>query len=498
MGAGLQYALNNPVLNAYMTGLKIRQQQEQQQFQNQFQQQQAETQQNQFASQQDMMKQQLAAYKEHAQAELAHQQAQLNEEQKRNLLEATQQAGQRVAAGSLQLPQAPTALQSPQASQTPPGPGVLNTPGQQFQAPSGPSTQSPMASQIAPTQVPTGAPANPIINYGGYNVDTTGFQTPKDLIANQRAANDEAARAAGVKAGSEAAAKQPYDLAYLQKQLDTSAANALNLENVRAGHEMERSKNQISAQLTGDRIRANAETDAARIHTMGGFDPNDPNSTSMFASAVQARGNGTLDPKNYSKQQLALMDQHLMAVGQQSVDPSVIKSLNGLHAIDTTRGLLEDYANNHAHSSQLGAVANAARALAPGDLKTFQDQINAQAPLVTRNIEGVTRLNQAELQQMIKGLGGPGSGETKENLLKRIKGLDDQVSDKATKQILGGIPQSQKTRILLNNGFNADGTTAAQAASRPSGSMDFTFNGKTYSFPNVDALNTFKKTMGIQ
>jgi hypothetical protein len=442
MGAALQYAIANPILNAYMTGKQQRMQAEQLQFQQQQDLDRAQTQKDQFASQQDLMKQQLAAYKQHADAELAHQQAQLDEEHKRNLFQATQQARAAVNSGELQLPPgaqaqpaqpvaAPMQSQMAQILARPQGP----------QAVSGPQVANPQA-----VPQPTQPAQNPVMNYGGYDIDTTGFAKPEDLIARQSKIADLEAEAEGKKEKAKAEAQLPSQLTLH----DALAKEAQALEDKRAANELARTNATNQNNILLERMRAAASRDVAKINTFGGMTPDDFTKLSTgVADGDIAKPSGKLG---------TLVGLHVLQADQRPVDPKTIQQLNGIHALDTLRNTMQDYIDQHAPDSRLSAAENAARAMAPGDLKNFNDIVRGQASVAAKQLGQANRMSEPEIQRIVSSLPTPASGNTRQELLQKLAAFDDQYKSKTAKEILGGVPDEQKKRILVKNGFNADGS----------------------------------------
>lgn len=460
MSSGLQYALANPILNAYMTGVQQRRQAEQQQFEQEYKTQQAQTQQDQFASQQDLMKQQLAIYKQHADAELAQQQASLKEEHSRNWLEANKNYAAQVASGQMQLPQTQQQAPQGQPSATPMQSQMAQTLARPAapQAVSGPQVANPNA-QATPQQV-SPPPVNPVVNYGGYDINTTGMATPQDLMDRRKALNDEEARAAGAKSKAEAEGKAPTELAQLQAQLSAQAKNAQDLEEQRSRHEMDRTR--LTAQNAKDveAMRARAELDRTRIATFGDMDPE------QFSGILGQVTNG--QSKLPSGPLGKMIQLHAAASGDAVVDPKIVEDLNAMHSLDQLRGVGQKYADVYAPGGAAGTLGNKLMTLAPGDLKAQQQLTDSLSSTAAKPLGGVSRTSAQEIQRIAGQIPSSSNSDTKETSATKMKNFDEQYSA-VVKRIVSGLPKKTQDRLLSNNGFNLDGTTTNKPDSLPKG-----------------------------
>jgi len=405
--------VGSPIIQAYMHGRQLRQEQEQQLFERGMQEQQQKLREAESSRQE----QQLQGYLKHLTAEEEHQHAQIALERAQHELEATRTMGQMQAAGQLRPIQA--GEQVPQALQ--------------FQQ-------------------------------GGQNLR---LATPEEIrqfqLEGQRQSGQIQAQTAGAETTAKATAEEPFQVRATERQtqqklqeMAAEHANKLGEIGEEAKGRMATTQLQAHAGITEAGIRARAETDAARIHMFG-----DPNMTAddwasrvtpyLYGEVKKPLGNAPIDQ---------IMRNHIQAAipgGQgQEITADKAQKVANLNRVFEIYDNMAGQIKNLPTSRVLANGQHQLAKISGTDSQNMQNQIESQAiPLLQAQGMYSAQGIRTEMTRL-KGIMGGLPGTTQEQAISNINLGKSLATGNVLDTVLGGVNEKQKLMLLQHYLPNTD------------------------------------------
>ncbi len=428
--------LDNPVINAYVQGLQMRRQKEQD-----------ELKQKNTDSDNARADQQLKGYLENLKAEQEHRHAQLELDKARtkfeaqsHRLKATQTIAEMMAANQYdpngQVPDQTQVGGQIQTTQTPGGPGptydIGNLPTTQQNVQ--PTLSTMPSPQQAPYEVAEGVMFNPNGMKNGQDI----FKQKLEEFKQQIPLN---AQAVGAKTKAEEEAKLPAAKELLGIKTDSQKAID-EANNLRAAQVA-----QINAQarLGAAAIGAQARRDAAKLSSA--VDPGIvENNAKLHAVGLGgvALGNSKADVVT----KMALAKQGLVDLSGKDAG-----KLKDVHGMDSLYDTMTDFISKLPESGVSATGQKLLAKIPASDLKNFEERIRGVSGNIAKTIGGESgRLSEDDIKRALGLLVRPGI--TKEQAIERMQFLGATTRSKVMDQILGGMSDKQKLLVLHQYEFD--------------------------------------------
>ncbi len=414
--------LDNPILQGYITGLQMREQQQA-----------AVDKKEQHKVENELAKEKLKSYQEHLKAQTEHEKAKLDMEAHTHRLNALDKMTEMVSQGRMDIPKV--------TEQLPSTPNPISTPGM--------PSEIPNINQYVKPGTMVGDP-------GSYQFPATMFRSKQDQMSDQLAflrqkgevEGEQAVKTAGATAQAVLPAKKEEIVAHTAGQkevMDIKTKADIEAARVKAVVDLEKVNRTIEGKKAVQAMANAGKLAAAKVK--GEI----PDSWISTNASLAATGNLGRVLGSNPKIDMPTKDA-LMNAGYKEFAAKDRQSLEQLHNLEPVMEKVDEYIKLLPDNA-FGLPYAALKKKFPTELKNLRDIIESQSLTVGKGLEGESGRVTNQMMHKVDELLGT-SGTTKAMAQSRVDFMKQQIRVRAMDQYMGGMSSKQKLLVLRTYDFD--------------------------------------------